>query len=175
MFTINHYDMLIYIPDQNFNFSMPSLCNFDLMWQILIWSYLITILLKSLFSCLNFSNFAVQNYALKSFLWFCQRVVLLSAATWNKPKLNFKCWYARKQNGSFHNNWFQVKNETLKTEISVKLITKPSYAHEEKSVKLYFVYRLPNWYCILLIQKNRLLCGISAISLLAVVNTIKLW
>ena len=41
MFTIKHYDTLIYIPDQNFNFSNPSLCNFDLRWQILTWLYLI--------------------------------------------------------------------------------------------------------------------------------------
>ena len=41
MFTIKHYNTLIYFPDQNFNFSNPPLCNFDLRWQILIWSYLI--------------------------------------------------------------------------------------------------------------------------------------
>ena len=40
MVTIKHYNTLIYFPDQNFNFSNPSLCNFDLRWQILIWLYL---------------------------------------------------------------------------------------------------------------------------------------
>ena len=68
MFTIKHYNTLIYFPNQNFNFSNPSLCNFDLTWQILIWSYL-----KSLFPCLIFSNFAVQNYDLRFYPWFCQR------------------------------------------------------------------------------------------------------
>ena len=74
MFTIKHYNTLIYFPDQNFNFSNPSLCNFDL--NDIFWSdhtLNITILLKSLFTCLIFSNFVVQNYDFRFGPWFSQR------------------------------------------------------------------------------------------------------
>ena len=59
MFTIKHYDTLIYFPDQNFNFSNPFLCNFDLRWQILIWSYLID------------NHFTEITVHLPCFLQFC--------------------------------------------------------------------------------------------------------
>ena len=107
IFKLKHYDLLIHIPGQNSNFTKPFSCNFDLKWQFLLYLYLwITILTKSLITCFIFSNFAVQNYVLKSPLWFHQRFVPPTAAIWNKSTSLFSIWHPMMQNGSFHYKLF---------------------------------------------------------------------
>ena len=153
MFTIKHYDTLIYFPDQNFNFSNPSLCNFDLRWQILIWSYLIdnTFTEITLYSLILQSKIMIWDFVYDSVRDRCYQVpphkINLNSNSkfgmqWCKMVLFritvFVCWFACYQKVELHcstnNPYFLLTLLSLKWGSFVNL-SKIKTNFEEKSEK----------------------------------------